>query len=83
MAKGAIDAYTLTVPAYCAQGKNGMCCNSVHPSGIDTPIIASFGDQMLAKYGEKALAEMAESATGKFGELEDVAYAALYLASDE
>lgn len=83
MAKGAIDAYTRAVAVHCAQSKNGVRCNSIHPSGIDTPMVAGFGDQMLAKYGEEVLADMAEVPVSKMGEPNDIAYAALYLASDE
>ncbi len=83
MAKGAIDAYTRAVAVHCAQGKNGVRCNSIHPSGIDTPMVAGFGEQMMKKYGEEVLAEMAEAPASKVGEPNDIAYAALYLASDE
>jgi len=83
MAKGAIDSYTRAVAVHCAQNKNGVRCNSIHPSGIDTPMVAAFGDSMLKKYGEKALAEMSEVPASKQGEARDIAYAALYLASDE
>ena len=83
MAKGAIDAYTRAVAVHCAQSKNGVRCNSIHPSGIDTPMVAGFGEQMLAKYGEEVLADMAEVPVSKMGEPNDIAYAALYLASDE
>jgi 3(or 17)beta-hydroxysteroid dehydrogenase len=83
MAKGAIDAYTRAVAVHCAQGKNRVRCNSIHPSGIDTPMVAGFGEQMMKKYGEEVLAEMAEAPASKVGEPNDIAYAALYLASDE
>ena len=83
MAKGAIDSYTRAVAVHCAQNKNGVRCNSIHPSGIDTPMVASFGESMLKKYGEEALAAMSEVPVSKQGEPRDIAYAALYLASDE
>ena len=83
MAKGAIDSYTRAVAVHCAQSNNGVRCNSIHPSGIDTPMVASFGDSMLKKYGEEALAAMSEVPASKQGEARDIAYAAVYLASDE
>ena len=83
MAKGAIDSYTRAVAVHCAQKKNGVRCNSIHPAGIDTPMVASFGESMLNKYGEEALAAMSEVPASKQGESSDIAYAALYLASDE
>ena len=46
-------------------------------------MVAGFGDQMVAKYGEEVLADMAEVPASKVGEPNDIAYAALYLASDE
>jgi 3(or 17)beta-hydroxysteroid dehydrogenase len=73
MAKGGIDAYTRAVAVH---------CNSIHPSGIDTPMVAEFGDQMANKYGEEVLAAMAAGASAS-GEPLDIANAALYLASDE
>lgn len=82
MAKGGIDAYTRAVAVHCAQNKNGVRCNSIHPSGIDTPMVAEFGDQMANKYGEEVLAAMAAGASAS-GEPLDIANAALYLASDE
>ena len=83
MAKGAIDSYTRAVAVHCAQKKNGVRCNSIHPAGIDTLMVASFGESMLNKYGEEALAAMSEVPASKQGESSDIAYAALYLASDE
>jgi 3(or 17)beta-hydroxysteroid dehydrogenase len=82
MAKGGIDAYTRAVAVHCAQNKNGVRCNSIHPSGIDTPMVAEFGDQMANKYGEEVLAAIAAGASAS-GEPLDIANAALYLASDE
>ena len=82
MAKGGIDAYTRAVAVHCAQNKNGVRCNSIHPSGIDTPMVAEFVDQMVNKYGEDVLATMAANASAS-GEPLDIANAALYLASDE
>ena len=46
-------------------------------------MVASFGESMLKKYGEEALAAMSEVPVSKQGEARDIAYAALYLASDE
>lgn len=82
MAKGGIDAYTRAVAVHCAQNKNGVRCNSIHPSGIDSPMVAEFGSQMITKYGEQVLEDMSAHSS-KSGEPKDVAYAAVYLASDE
>jgi len=82
MAKGGIDAYTRAVAVHCAQNNNGVRCNSIHPSGIETPMVAEFGSQMTTKYGAQVLEDMAAHASMS-GEPEDIAYAAVYLASDE
>ena len=58
-------------------------CNAILPGLIDTPMVHS---QLTGYYGETKdmLAQRdAASPTGKMGDAWDVAYAALYLASDE
>ncbi|MDG1310723.1 MAG: SDR family oxidoreductase, partial [Porticoccaceae bacterium] len=67
---------------HCAQNNNGVRCNSIHPSGIETPMVAEFGSQMTTKYGAQVLEDMTAHAS-KSGEPADIAYAAVYLASDE
>ena len=81
MAKGGIDAYTRAVAVHCAQNNNGVRCNSIHPSGIETPMVAEFGSQMTTKYGAQVLEDMAAHAS-KSGEPEDIANACVFLASD-
>lgn len=70
-----------SVALHCAKQKNGIRCNSVHPTFIDTPIL----DRTKEMFGpEEALAKLARQVPlGKVGEPDDVAYAVLYLASDE
>ena len=53
MPKGSIDAYTIAVAVHCAQNKDSVRCNSIHPSGISTPMVAEFCGQMANKYGEE------------------------------
>ena len=79
-AKGAIEAYTRAVAVHCGLKKNGVRCNSIHPSGIATPMVASVPDKMNAKFGA---APNQDAPVSKTGEPIDIAYAALYLASDE
>jgi len=79
-AKGAIEAYTRAVAVHCGLKKNGVRCNSIHPSGIATPMVASVPDKMNAKFGASPNQDVPVSKTG---EPIDIAYAALYLASDE
>ena len=56
-------------------------CNSVHPVFINTPIL----DRTKEMFGEEeALAKLGRQIPlGKVGEPDDIAYAVLYLASDE
>ena len=70
-----------SIALHCAKARNGIRCNSVHPTFIDTPIL----DRTKEMFGEEeALAKLARQVPlGKVGEPDDVAYAVLYLASDE
>ena len=79
--KAAVAMLTKSVAVDCARQKIDVRCNSIHPAFIRTGIVAPF----FASLGE-------EEATRKLtrgipmrrlGEVDDVAYAVLYLASDE
>jgi 3(or 17)beta-hydroxysteroid dehydrogenase len=80
--KAAVRNHTKSVALYCAEKKYSIRCNSIHPAAILTPM----WDAMLGE-GESRKKLMAEIENGipmgKFGEPKDVAYAALFLASDE
>jgi 3(or 17)beta-hydroxysteroid dehydrogenase len=80
-AKGAVEALTRAVAVHCAQSRNGVRCNSIHPSGIATPMVASMPEKMAgADFKPYATAGAGGS---KIGEPDDIAYMVLYLASDE
>lgn len=80
--KAAVRNHTKSVALYCAEKKYNIRCNSIHPAAIMTPM----WDQMLGD-GEARVAMIksveAGIPMGAFGEADDVAYGALYLASKE
>ena len=80
--KAAVRNHTKSVALYCAEKNYPIRCNSIHPGAILTPM----WDAMLGE-GEqrkKAIDTVASEVPLKqMGEPKDVAYAALYLASDE
>ncbi len=80
--KAGVRNHSKTVALYCAQNGYDIRCNSIHPAAIYTPM----WDAMLGEGSEREDAIKAISKDiplGYMGEVMDVAYAALYLASDE
>lgn len=81
--KAAVRNHTKSVALYCTQQGYNIRCNSVHPGAILTQI----WDSMLSSK-DATRAEMITNLEkgipiGHMGEPNDVAYAVLYLASDE
>jgi 3(or 17)beta-hydroxysteroid dehydrogenase len=80
--KAGVRLLSKSVALHCARKGYGIRCNSVHPTFIETPMVddlASLSGDMAA--GKARLARMIP--LGRIGEPDDVAYAVLYLASDE
>jgi NAD(P)-dependent dehydrogenase (short-subunit alcohol dehydrogenase family) len=74
--KGAVRVFTKVTAI--EQAKNQIRCNSIHPGPIDTPMLRSgiTDPHQLAR-------RVREVPLGRLGTTEDIAYGALYLASDE
>lgn len=80
-AKAAVGHLTKSVALHCAKAGYPITCNSLHPVFIDTPIL----DDMVGRGGrEDTLSKLGRQIPlGKVGEPDDVAFAAVYLCSDE
>lgn len=78
--KGAVIAMTRTTALDLA--RTGVRVNSILPGATETPLLErSFG--RLADPERARAASMARHPMGRFGQPEEIAHAALYLASDE
>jgi len=80
-AKAAVRHLSKSVALHCAKTGGQIRSNSVHPVFINTPIL----DNVKEKFGEEeGLAKLGRQIPlGRVGEPDDIAYAVLYLASDE
>ena len=79
--KAAVWLLTKSVALHCARQGWDIRCNSVHPGFIRTPIIDPLVERFGREEGEAKLAR--QIPLGRLGEPDDVAYAVIYLASDE
>jgi NAD(P)-dependent dehydrogenase (short-subunit alcohol dehydrogenase family) len=91
--KGGVRLFTKAVAIECAQAKNGVRVNSIHPGGIETPLWAKMAiDGETPAPDDPGIAERMEAARaastratplGFSGMPEDIAAGVVYLASDE
>lgn len=79
--KAAVAMLTKSVAVDCARQKMDVRCNSIHPAFIRTGIVAPFFDSLGEEEATRKLTRGIPMR--RLGEPDDVAYAVLYLASDE
>lgn len=80
--KGAVRLFTKAAALHCARRGYNIRVNSVHPSFTETPMVRDMITS--ARNPDKMEAALATAAPmGRMGRPEEVAYAVLYLASDE
>ncbi|MDR3419373.1 MAG: glucose 1-dehydrogenase [Nevskia sp.] len=79
--KGAVAALTRNVAAHCRRFALPIRCNSVHPDGIKTPMIANLHAQV--KPGQMPEVKDLKEAITRMAEPRDIANVVLFLASDE
>lgn len=77
--KGGVKLLTKSAALYCAEHKLNIRVNSIHPGYIDTPMVE--GEIASGHATREELDDM--HPIGHIGEPMDIAYGALYLASDE
>ena len=94
--KGGVRLFSKALALECAQARNGIRVNSVHPGAIDTPILVklSYGGDMpsdaaqrkaeiVAAHAQAVEAGLAATPLGIHGQPRDIAAGVVYLASDE
>ena len=78
--KGAVAGLTKSVALYCREQNNGIRCNSIHPDGVKTPMVA----KVLSGRDTATQEEIdAIAAAVPMCEPSDISNLVLYLASDE
>ncbi len=91
--KGGVRLFTKAIALECANARNGVRVNSIHPGGIETPLWAKMasdgeapapGDASIPGRMEGArAAALAATPLGFVGAPADIAAGVVYLASDE
>ncbi len=80
-AKAAVRHLSKSVALHCCRQGLEIRCNSVHPTFVDTPILNKHRERFGAEEAMRKLARQVP--IGRVGEPREVAYAILFLASDE
>jgi 3(or 17)beta-hydroxysteroid dehydrogenase len=80
--KAAVRNHTKSVALYCCEKDYNIRCNSIHPAAILTPMWEPMLGEGLER--EEKLFQIAKDIPmRKIGSVQDVAYAVVYLSSDE
>ncbi|ATE66207.1 glucose 1-dehydrogenase [Rhizorhabdus dicambivorans] len=79
--KAAVRHLSKSVALHCARKGYAVRCNSIHPTFIDTPLIDGLGAG--ADHGAMIAKLARQVPMGRVGDTDDVAWAAVYLCSDE
>lgn len=83
-AKGAIESITRSIAVHCGLSGYSIRCNSVHPSGVLTPMVMNIGvDMEDPEFLKKVGLEDTNMPASKLAEPNDIAQLVLFLASDE
>jgi len=81
--KGAVAAMTRSIAAHCRMNLYKIRCNSIHPDGIMTPMVAGLRESM-PKGKQSAVRVMDQKQMmARFAKPTDIANLVLFLASDE
>jgi 3(or 17)beta-hydroxysteroid dehydrogenase len=82
-AKGGIRSLTKSVAHHCKLSGYGIRCNSIHPGGIDTPLLRGATDITSGREDVDPEEAERQRALLDLGQPDDVANLVLYLMSDE
>ena len=82
-AKGAVEAMTRSVAIHCAKSRYNIRCNSVHPSGILTPMVMSLDQKEEESDMDRIENDVNAARANELGEPDDITHTVVFLASDE